>query len=400
MKGEHGHREPEKEHTSENRLSGSAWPWNGPLERHRQGGSRSALSPLPGRLLAETIEDGTRFPERSEVWLQKAAPALFMVLVALVCGGIYLRDGSSPVGSIAARAASHREQDPVQPAPDQRQRAGGGAGVEQGQQPATGGKAAVAKAGSSRTPGAEAKGSADLFSPLPRPGDGEWRAVFNEPSQSFGQFVARRWNRPDGRRNKIYLLPLGFSPRKCFPDLDLNERFISAYFMVPAAVMPPDDLKHKGFTFRKNPYTGKPQVRTRGILYHLFERLPPDAFGLVALTTHDLYPEASWNYVFGEAMLSSRVAVFSLTRFDPAFFGGKRRRASKRERQRVVRRSLSLIAHEIGHMFGILHCKSYRCCMNGSNSLEELDQQPIHLCPRCLRKLQHHRNRAQRFHHA
>ena len=38
-------------------------------------------------------------------------------------------------------------------------------------------------------------------------------------------------------------------------------------------------------------------------------------------------------------------------------------------------------------MFGIGHCVSFACNMNGSNSLEESDRQPMHLCPVCLRKL-------------
>ena len=33
------------------------------------------------------------------------------------------------------------------------------------------------------------------------------------------------------------------------------------------------------------------------------------------------------------------------------------------------------------------HCTAYCCNMNGSNSLEEADRQPLHLCPVCLRKL-------------
>ena len=31
----------------------------------------------------------------------------------------------------------------------------------------------------------------------------------------------------------------------------------------------------------------------------------------------------------------------------------------------------------------------YECNMNGSNHLEETDAAPIHLCPVCLRKIQH-----------
>jgi archaemetzincin len=38
-------------------------------------------------------------------------------------------------------------------------------------------------------------------------------------------------------------------------------------------------------------------------------------------------------------------------------------------------------------MFGITHCVHFSCIMNGANSLKESDEQPLHLCPVCLRKL-------------
>jgi archaemetzincin len=85
-------------------------------------------------------------------------------------------------------------------------------------------------------------------------------------------------------------------------------------------------------------------------------------------------------------MLRRRVGVFSFVRFDPAFTGERRTRRTGRE---VLLRSFKVMAHEIGHMFGMHHCLSYLCCMNGTNSVRELDGQPLHLCPRCLRKLEH-----------
>ena len=34
-----------------------------------------------------------------------------------------------------------------------------------------------------------------------------------------------------------------------------------------------------------------------------------------------------------------------------------------------------------------LHCTAYECCMNGSNGLEELDSNPMWLCPECVQKV-------------
>ena len=53
----------------------------------------------------------------------------------------------------------------------------------------------------------------------------------------------------------------------------------------------------------------------------------------------------------------------------------------------LLRRCLHVVAHELGHLFGINHCVYYSCTMNGANSLAETDRQPLRLCPIDLKKL-------------
>ena len=74
-------------------------------------------------------------------------------------------------------------------------------------------------------------------------------------------------------------------------------------------------------TTRKNPYTHQPQLLTEDILDILRHNLPADAFCTIGITMRDLYPNPSWNFVFGEASLDDRVGVFSFARYDPAFYG-------------------------------------------------------------------------------
>jgi archaemetzincin len=106
---------------------------------------------------------------------------------------------------------------------------------------------------------------------------------------------------------------------------------------------------------------------------------------MLAVTMIDLYPEPSWNFVFGQASLADRVGVFSLARYDSRFYGKRR---VDEPALSFLRRSCKILAHETGHMFGIRHCVFFNCLMNGSNSLGESDNQPIHLCPVDLRKMQ------------
>ena len=90
----------------------------------------------------------------------------------------------------------------------------------------------------------------------------------------------------------------------------------------------------------------------------------------------DLYPDPAWNFVFGQASLRERVAVYSFARY------------ADRDPRVVLRRSCKVLAHETSHMFGIEHCIYFRCVMNGSNHLAESDARPLRLCPVDLRKLQ------------
>jgi archaemetzincin len=99
----------------------------------------------------------------------------------------------------------------------------------------------------------------------------------------------------------------------------------------------------------------------------------------------DLYPDPSWNFVFGQASHQQRVGVFSFARYDPVFYGEKR---SKDYQALLLRRCLKVLVHETAHMFSLAHCPYFRCAMNGSNHLQEIDARPLFLCPVCLRKLQ------------
>ena len=84
--------------------------------------------------------------------------------------------------------------------------------------------------------------------------------------------------------------------------------------------------------------------------------------------------------MFGYAALRDRVGVWSLARFgDPE--------ESEAAWKKCLSRTLKVATHETGHMFSIAHCIAFQCNMQGSNSLEESDGQPLHLCPECHAKI-------------
>jgi archaemetzincin len=223
------------------------------------------------------------------------------------------------------------------------------------------------------------------FDPIPEPGPHDWLAHQVEPGQTFQQFVDSRPPRPEPHRNVLYLQPLGEFPCGQAPPLDQLRRFASAFFMMNAQLLPPVDPASTRITHRRNRWTGRVQWLTGDILELLRRRKPPDAVALLGITMTDLYPEPGWNFVFGQAWVNERVGVYSFARYDPQFYGEPRKPDWMKL---LLRRSVKVLAHEIGHMCGLAHCIWYRCLMNGSNHLEESDARPLHLCPVDLRKLQ------------
>jgi len=220
------------------------------------------------------------------------------------------------------------------------------------------------------------------FRPIPKPGPDDWLSSHREEPQTFLDFKRSSPRKPDATRRVIYLLPLGEFPAGQSPPLDKLQRFAAAYFQMEVKALPV--TSGTNFTTRLNPNTKNRQVLTVDVLKFLQARLPPDAFCVLAITMDDLYPDPSWNFVFGQASLREGAGVYSFARYDPVFYG--QQRGSDYESV-LLRRSCKVLVHETGHMFGVSHCVFFACVMNGSNHLGESDSRPFHLCPVCLRKL-------------
>lgn len=218
------------------------------------------------------------------------------------------------------------------------------------------------------------------FEPLPEPQPDDWLANHPESGQAFEEFVAFGPNKPAGERRTIHIQPLGTFDDSS-PPLGLLEEFATAFFSLPVNVHPLMSIERALVTSRPNPMTGQQQLLAPDILELLKRSMPDDAFCVIGITMTDLYPEPSWNFVFGQASLRERTGVYSFARYLPPFAEGADPRL-------VVRRSCKVLAHETSHMFGIQHCIFFRCLMNGSNHIAESDARPLHLCPIDLRKLQ------------
>ena len=216
----------------------------------------------------------------------------------------------------------------------------------------------------------------------------DWLAHHKEEGQTFPQYLASKPNRPGaGGRRTLYVLPLGSFPEEAAPDLGKLQKYMELYYApMTVKVLPAMPEEKVPAVTRVNGLTGKVQWQSVEMLKWLRTKVARDAYGLIAITMTDLYPGEGWNFVFGQASFKSRVGIFSFARYHPKL---SYEEVEGDPDQIALRRACKVLTHEMGHMFGIKHCIHYECNMNGANSLAECDSSPMHLCPVCLRKLQH-----------
>lgn len=220
----------------------------------------------------------------------------------------------------------------------------------------------------------------DSYKVLPPANPGEWRDSYKEKFQSFEEYIKSKPVRPDDKKNVIYIQPIGTLDSTRQEIVNETAAYMEIFFSLKVKINAPlpDSLVPQ--TSRRMKFDQE-QFHTKYILDKILKpRLPDDAVTMIAITKYDLYPEDSWNFVFGQAYLKQHIGVWSLARFgDPS--------ANPGAFVQCMIRTFKTSLHETGHMFSLPHCVQYRCLMNGSNSLPESDAKALYLCPDCICKL-------------
>jgi len=216
---------------------------------------------------------------------------------------------------------------------------------------------------------------------LDAPGPADWLAVHDEPGQSLAEYLATRRRTPTRERNALVLVPIGEPTPAQRRVLAATGRYLQAWTGLPVRLEPAVPLGAVPAQAKRAERGFGPQVSTQWVLDSvLVARRAPDAFLEIGLSALDLYPAGDWNFVFGQARPEAGVGVWSMARYGDAG-------ASPAAEGMVLARTIRTASHETGHLLGLAHCTTWRCLMNGSNSLPELDRRPLELCPACLAKL-------------
>lgn len=98
-----------------------------------------------------------------------------------------------------------------------------------------------------------------------------------------------------------------------------------------------------------------------------------EGFKVNLLIDKDIFT-LNYNFIFGNAQLNGKYSIVSTARlYSP-------------NKNLFYERCLKEVIHEIGHSFGLVHCKDSSCVMYFSNSIIDTDRKSYNLCEICRKK--------------
>lgn len=216
--------------------------------------------------------------------------------------------------------------------------------------------------------------SAEKLTPLqekmPPVAPGEWRSYWHERDESPQAYAHSRPATVDAKRTTLYIQPLGRFPARQEAQHGIMREFLEIYFGTPVTLLPTLAVEDLPLRARKQ--------RGRETLLNVIEytdrflkpRLPGDAWGIMTVTSLDLYKNEGITGLYGDTLLFGRAGVISWYHL-----GGD------------LSLMLKGVSHECGHMLTLRHCQRHLCNMNGRITLDEFRRAPLWLCPDCMAKL-------------
>jgi archaemetzincin len=122
------------------------------------------------------------------------------------------------------------------------------------------------------------------------------------------------------------------------------------------------------------------QYNSTTLISSFIQRFAKHEGKVLGITSLDFFVPVL-TYVFGEAQLDGPIAVVSSYRLDDTLYGLPSN--PKLLEERLIKESV----HELGHTFGLVHCRDYRCVMHSSTAVEDIDIKSERFCRSCSEQL-------------
>ncbi len=107
---------------------------------------------------------------------------------------------------------------------------------------------------------------------------------------------------------------------------------------------------------------------------------------ILGITGEDIFVPVL-TFVFGEAEMRGRTAIVSTHRLRQKFYG------LFDDRELLFKRCEKEAIHELGHIFGLKHCRKFDCVMHHTYSVESIDLKRREFCPSCVDELRESEDR-------
>ncbi len=166
---------------------------------------------------------------------------------------------------------------------------------------------------------------------------------------------------------QIYIIPLEFDDEEILDRLAIS---LKQVFKIPISYLPLEIDLQAGWSYERE------QLNSTWLLTQFLEKCPNGKSKILGVTVYDLFTPIL-TFLFGEAELGVRTAVFSTYRFEDKRYGLPENKVMLEER--ILKEAI----HELGHTFGMRHCKNYDCVMHSSTSIEEFDFKTAKFCADC-----------------
>lgn len=125
-------------------------------------------------------------------------------------------------------------------------------------------------------------------------------------------------------------------------------------------------------------YDGRKKQYESGPFLEALARYSIGAKGekLLGVTQVDIFTPGI-NFIFGHAHVGGRICVISIHRLDPRFYG------EVEDYELFLERCIKEGVHELGHTYGLGHCRDAECVMVFSNNVVDVDGKKPWFCRGC-----------------
>jgi archaemetzincin len=156
------------------------------------------------------------------------------------------------------------------------------------------------------------------------------------------------------------LIPMGKVDMTAVSVIAAN---VQAILGLNTQILPVQPEPENAFLARRGQYDG-------GKIIHELAAVPDGSQFKLAVVSVDIFTPIL-TFVFGESQLGGKAAVISLFRI------------KNKSREKYYNRAAKIALHEVGHLLGIVHCRTPDCLMGFSNNLDKLDTLPMRFCEAC-----------------